>query len=244
MASLDLSLDFIPPDGMPFFPKERTLHEGWPGWSLTVVWSDGSQRCQGRYCHAPWQRMFLRTCLKHRMFHKYFVTANASFDWKFLKSKYDDFQGTIPFLMELFVPVASLFVISFLFCEQYQQRLEKKGTTCHPFDLFGHFLHFVLDSAVFFLELRSFAWFWILFSILILSGWSRKWTNLASRSRTSPFRSLWRHWVSIQLELTYWEETKNMIKQDNNQKETGNSFLGRYCRGVPDPKIRIFHVGC
>ena len=84
----------------------------------------------------------------------------------------------------------------------------------------------VLDSAVFFLELRSFAWFWILFSILILSGWSRKWPNLASRSQTSPFQSLWRHWVSIQLELTYWEEAKNMIKQDNNQKETRKSFLG------------------
>ena len=86
----------------------------------------------------------------------------------------------------------------------------------------------VLDSAVFFLELRSFAWFWILFSILILSGWSRKWPNLASRSQTSPFRSLWSHWVSIRLELTCWEETINMIKQDNNQKETGNSFLEPY----------------
>ena len=82
-----------------------------------------------------------------------------------------------------------------------------------------------LDSAVFFLELRSFAWFWILFSILILSGWSRKWPNLASRSQTSPFRSLWSHWVSIRLELTCWEETHNRVKQDNNQKETGKSFF-------------------
>ena len=139
------------------------------------------------------------------------------------------------------MPVASLFVISFLFCEQYQERLEKKGNWCHPFDLFGHFLHFVFSS--------SFSWnsdpshdsgfcFRFLFC-QVDPGNDQIWHR---GLKLHPFDH--GEDTGYRFNLTYWEETKNMIKQDNNQKETGKSFLGLYCRGVPDPKIRIFHVGC
>ena len=53
-------------------------------------------------------------------------------------------KDSIPFLMELFVPVASLFVISFSFCEQYQEKPEKKGNWCHPFEFFWSFFAFCI----------------------------------------------------------------------------------------------------
>ena len=67
------------------------------------------------------------------------------------------------------MPVASLFVISFLFCEQYQERLEKKGkgNGCHPFDFFVHSLHFLLDSAVLFLGTQILRMIWFDFVRLI-----------------------------------------------------------------------------